>query len=750
MSSSADEEAAANLLAPSSRDVENNKIGTAYEKDGKTSATAQHKFRGDIEAFRGFAVFCVVMYHLYPDSSAGTGVDIFFVLSGFCITIMLRAWTEHNFFSLPYFYACRFRRLLPASTVTIIATVIFASQRFGFRSMQQTLEDADAAATFRINYHFLLQETDYEETLRSSPSPLLHFWSLSVEEQLYLAFPLLIFFMWKAKLTDNTKTIVMIVTTVISLGYSEYLLKNGDDKGCFFGVFGRWWEMSFGYLAEVLHRRVFDKRASMLTKNTASLAATAVLCTTVFTRPSAFKTYPVLQSLPLIAGSALLLAAGGDAIVNEWCANNVFLRWLGKRSYSLYLWHWPIIVIFGFKNQDPGGFVRISVLLLILGWYSERLVERPLRKFGGPVAGLVLGVVCVLCSLLVVALMRQVIQPPNYFGVAAIANNSNLVGALGQHFTLVNLSLATRLVPQNVEPTLRNLNLNDTKDAELLGCANEPKPTDFFLHCTFRESGREVIDSKTFPSLKVNASGIMIAGDSHAENWFRSWQAMARTLNVPITSWCNGGCSIDGLETDEACGRVSDEKMKASLDYNVLVISSGNRGKNGTAMLRAITDIHSDRRAANPNAITVVNGDAHGGTHADMILENGNLDSPRAPYDRVIAVYNEWRELQSKPDFSIRYPGLYFLPTLPLFCLSPKGRIKESANSYDDLQCPSIIGNKLIFIDRHHMTGPMQTYISDIFVDYVNLHHRPVFEALCRATGSLFEDCLDKKMAPYH
>ena len=105
--------------------------------------------------------------------------------------------------------------------------------------------------------------------------------------------------MWKAKLTDNAKTVVMILTTAASLGYSEYLMRSGDDKACFFGVFGRWWEMSFGYLAEVLNRRVFENRASMRAKNVASLAATAVLCTTVLTTPSTFDLANLISDAPV-------------------------------------------------------------------------------------------------------------------------------------------------------------------------------------------------------------------------------------------------------------------------------------------------------------------------------------------------------------------------------------------------------------------------------------------------------------------
>ena len=100
---SVNDEETAHLVAPTSAGLAcspaKDKIVTSPSNDTKLNQSYQHKFRGDIEAFCGFAVFCVVMYHLYPDSSAGTGVDIFFVLSGFCITSMLRAWTEHNFFS---------------------------------------------------------------------------------------------------------------------------------------------------------------------------------------------------------------------------------------------------------------------------------------------------------------------------------------------------------------------------------------------------------------------------------------------------------------------------------------------------------------------------------------------------------------------------------------------------------------------------------------------------------------------------
>ena len=734
----------------SNRDGGDDDVVSKQASDSSVTVNQQqHKFRGDIEAFRGFAVFFVVMYHLYPNSSAGAGVDVFFVLSGYCITMMLRAWTENNFFSLPYFYACRFRRLLPASTATIIVTVLLASQRFGYSDMQEVLVDAAAAATFRINYRFYFQETDYEESLRSTPSPLLHFWSLCIEEQLYLLFPILMFLMWKARLSENAKLIIMALTTLASLGYSEHLYRSHQSKACFFGVFGRWWEMTFGYLADDLHLRYFDKGASMLVKNTASLVGAAVISSFVLFTPPSVTTFPILSTVPLMAGTALLLAAGGDAIVNEWSANNGALRWLGKRSYSLYLWHWPLIVIFGFFNQDPGGLVRISVILVISGWYSERCIERPLRKLGGPRTGLGLGVICISMCLLVVSIMQIIIKPPPTSSITApkVKHSSSLAGnTIDQHIALVNLSLGINFIPSDVQPTLRDLRLDDAAMLELRYCEQHfHSSDDLFRHCIFRERDEKVlVNTSNYGEVQARATGMMIAGDSHATNWFRPWHAVARELNVLIAAWTTTGCSLDGYNdpNTKRCDDHNTRKIEAAQDYNVLIVVTGNRNpRSFSGMINFVKRIHAGRRAVNSNAITVVNGDGPGGTPANIILENGTVSEPARPRDRLCGVDRVWTGLQNDKNFSLQYPGLYFIPNVPLFCVTRDGRMSLDSSEYDRLICPALVGSKLVYRDKHHISGPMQSYLSKIYVDYVNHYHKSVMQALCRATGSNSRSC---------
>jgi len=151
---------------------------------------------------------------------------------------------------------------------------------------------------------------------------------------------------------------------------------------------------------------------------------------------------------------------------------------------------------------------------------GERFIERPLRKLRGPLTGLGLGVLCIALSRLVVSIMQITIKPPptSFLTAPKVIVSSSLVrNVVDQHMSLVNLSLEINFIPSDVQPTLRDLRLDDTRMSELRGCVQNKGSNDLFQHCIFRERGVQVlVNSSNYEEVQAGATGMMIAGDSHA------------------------------------------------------------------------------------------------------------------------------------------------------------------------------------------------------------------------------------------
>lgn len=343
-------------------------------------------FRRDIEGMRALSILAVLAYHAgLPFYGGYIGVDVFFVISGYLITTLLLSEAESNgSISLLGFYGRRFRRLLPAATLVLLvalaATLCFApgSQKSVFSW------DVVAAAGYAVNWRFAARSVDYllEDVGRS---PVLHFWSLAVEEQFYLVWPLLIL----AALVVSRKTgmpwrravvIALLLVLVPSFAWSiSYTQSHAQEA--FFVTTTRLWELAIGALLAALPPGMRQLRRPLATGLT-----WAGLCLFAYSLWGLNNSvpWPGFRALLPVASAALLILGGGAAeppAVTRWLGSRVLME-VGKLSYSLYLWHWPIIVV----GQDWLGLVGLPwglalvVASFVPAWVSHRWVEMPIRS----------------------------------------------------------------------------------------------------------------------------------------------------------------------------------------------------------------------------------------------------------------------------------------------------------------------------------------------------------------------------------
>lgn len=373
----------------------------------QTLETKTH-YRADIQGLRGIAVLLVVVYHTGLALPGGfVGVDMFFVISGFVITqVLIREYEETGRIKLGYFYARRARRLIPAlSTVTIFTLLISLVAMSPFGEQQQIIKTAIASTFFAGNIH-LFAMNSYEAL---KDNPLRHLWSLGVEEQFYWVYPVFVLTLLRIARNQfiNVLPIVLTAFAIVSFGfgvlltygfefwYTEssvlstrfaFLEKIGFQPGgdwpakfAFFGAPARFWEILLGSLTALLANRTFDVKRTCAVSLTSVGIVLIILSSLALSFLSSFPGY--LALMPTL-GTVLLLAFNQQIKpVNKFLSSS-WLVFFGDISYSLYLWHWPLVVfsraIWPGTSFAPTVAAALSVIPALLSFkYIEKRFQKP-------------------------------------------------------------------------------------------------------------------------------------------------------------------------------------------------------------------------------------------------------------------------------------------------------------------------------------------------------------------------------------
>jgi peptidoglycan/LPS O-acetylase OafA/YrhL len=489
--------------------------------DEAGTAPEDRRFRPDVEGLRAVAVLLVVLYHAdVPRVTGGfVGVDVFFVISGFVITgVLLRERRGTGRTSIVSFYARRVRRILPAATLVILVVVVASYVVLGYVSGDIVANDGRWAAVFLSNFHFEATGTNYF-TAKLPPSPLQNFWSLSVEEQFYLVYPTLFLVMARLKSRWSLRA-KMAISLVVVIGVSYWLSvvqTASQPTSAYFSPFTRAWELALGALIAVgtpCLKRIPALGAALLTwAGLAAIAAAALTFTAQTTYPGSLVAIPVVGAALVIAGGVVAPRAGAEQLLGLGP-----FQWFGKRSYALYLWHWPILIIAAEQAGKTALPLRENLALVLfavaISMASYAIVENPVRHWKVPsTITVAAGVAAVLAT---VAILSLIIETETTWSAGPEVPAAPTLQAVVHQ---VAEARSITEVPASIDPGLAQAASDWGGAVEGAGCASGI--TQSTEHLCFLGD--------------VHARRLLIVyGDSHALMWLPAFDFIARNAHMRL------------------------------------------------------------------------------------------------------------------------------------------------------------------------------------------------------------------------
>jgi peptidoglycan/LPS O-acetylase OafA/YrhL len=506
--------------------------------------------RLDVQGLRAVAVLAVVADHAGWGAFSGgyVGVDVFFVLSGFLITgLLVREADRDGRIRLGAFYARRARRILPAATAVLVAVVAFTALALSYRAVERVTTDAGWAAAFLANVHFSAIGTDYFAQ-GLPPSPVQHYWSLSVEEQFYLVWPpllALLLLLHRRRAGDRPEAGPspwrLVATVAGALCLASLLwsvaLTGDDPTAAYFSSLARAWELGAGMLLALVASRLRSLGRWTRQLLAAGGLAAVVVAAVAYDAATPFPGYHAL--LPVL-GTVAMVAAGctpGPTAVGRLLSLRP-LTWIGDLSYSIYLWHWPVLVLWAARTGDHRGALETAALLLVvlaLSAASYHLVENPIRRGrwwrGSHLRGLVLWPLAL--GLVVVAVLGG--RDLAGARLDARLQESQRYAALRHEDVPVRQELeqALRLADQDAPVAFPLDDLDQVDDLA----------TDLWNYEYSCWVTRDHSVARICPIGDTGADRtIVVLGDSHAGQWLPAFDALGRDHGYRVVPLIKYGC----------------------------------------------------------------------------------------------------------------------------------------------------------------------------------------------------------------
>jgi peptidoglycan/LPS O-acetylase OafA/YrhL len=351
-------------------------------KKNNPSNTTHMAYRLDIDGLRALAVIAVVVYHFFPNRLPGgfIGVDIFFIISGFLISSILFSQLKQNTFSLIDFYSRRIKRIFPALSLVLLVVLIIGLRELLPIELIQLGKHIAAGTGFYSNI-VLLNETSYFDK-STDLKPLLHLWSLGIEEQFYIVWPIALLALWKIKCN---KVFWIIISVLISFAICSVLTYTNTTKA-FYLPFTRFWELGLGgilawYSIEVANLNILKSKSQDALSIFGFLLIIFSAC--FFQKDFHF---PGAWALIPTSGTMMLITAGSNSLINRYVFSSRPMVWLGLISYPLYLWHWPLIAYWriiklqGIERAFVPSKLELLLLSIVLAYGTYYFIELPIRK----------------------------------------------------------------------------------------------------------------------------------------------------------------------------------------------------------------------------------------------------------------------------------------------------------------------------------------------------------------------------------
>jgi peptidoglycan/LPS O-acetylase OafA/YrhL len=638
-------------------------------------------YRYDVQGLRAVAVALVVLYHFeVPYFSGGfIGVDVFFVISGFVITRALLSELQHTGrIALLPFWARRARRLMPASVVTLVLSVAIGALLLPRLYLESLLRDAVAVALYVPNVLFAQDELDY--LADASPSILQHYWSLGVEEQFYIIWPLLLGIAFVLTGSSRKRAFVILcVITAVSLAASIALTYR-VQPWAFFSMPTRVWEFGAGGLV-AFYAPSLVKKASLAKVGISWVALIALIGSAVLlTESLAFPGFAAI--LPVVATAVLILLSDSRSRFSpaRILSTRVML-FVGAISYSLYLVHWPIIVLAeqrGGTNRTINGLETAALIALAvaLAWLLYTFVERRFIVRRGEDSRPKRTIFVSICAAVVLAFAAFSLQS----SVAASEIDSGRVAAAA---AAESRPIFAEYVPSDLHPSLRDATL-DVPSIYADGChldflAADARP------CYFGDSGAD--------------ASVALFGDSHAAQWFPALKRLADSGEIYLRVDTKSSCPSADIEQLRngvpyaECDVWRDDvvaEMQASPPDVVLLSNYGDYYATGSADPANWADgiARTIDALGGSSELVVVADTPHFTFQPPLCLSAHVNDAQACSAQREVAINSAVAEVEA--DIASR-SNIDYLDFTSQLC--------------SEAECGAIIGSTLVYRDAHHLTA---------------------------------------------
>jgi peptidoglycan/LPS O-acetylase OafA/YrhL len=499
-------------------------------------ARADSRVRREIQALRALAVLGVLLFHLWPGRLPGgfVGVDVFFVVSGYLISDhLLREYERAGTISLPRFWARRIRRLLPASLLVLLVTAFAVWLWVPDTRWAQFGSEVIASALYVENWALAAQSVDYM-ALSNAKSPVQHFWSLGVEEQFYVLWPLLILAAVAIATIARAASgrVIMTVLAVVTAASLVFSIAStvAEPTVAYFSTFTRAWEFGFGALLAVFLRRVPRPLTEPLAAASSWVGFGMIIFAMItFSGATPFPSYTAL--IPVI-GTVLVIVSGSPKM--RAAPTALFslkpIQFVGDVSYGTYLWHWPLIVLLPYVLGVPLSLplaVGVLAASVALGWASKALVEDPVRthplvsrskpRWSFVAAGVAMAVV--VAAAMPLATFR--LTPP---AVPASSAQPDCFGA--------NAMLDEACGPVEEIPLTSSLSsfAIDLPPEDVLAC-ELPTTAGDFRRCDFGD-------------VFANGPHVALIGDSHGTRFVEPLREVILAAGGSLSTFLVSGCSL--------------------------------------------------------------------------------------------------------------------------------------------------------------------------------------------------------------